>query len=292
MHQNTFMNALFLCLVNISFMVAGVIFNSVVIVSLLKSSQLRNKLCYFMILVLSCFDLVVVTVIHPVLILGTISWSMQTLNGGFKIAWVYITTFLEGFSMFALLTLNVERFLGVTFPIFHRTSVTKKRLVFFMAFCMIVLVVLSPLFYFYGKTFGNITITVFFILLLFVFICLNYKIFTIVRSKHMDQRVSPMAFKREETCKAKLNFKNISSCSLAVACFFICSLPQVIYSTRRYASETTAWNDTQIILFSIWSNTILAMNSTFNCLIFFWRNSILRREGVKLAKRFRSEHLS
>jgi hypothetical protein len=37
------------------------------------------------------------------------------------------------------------------------------------------------------------------------------------------------------------------------------------------------------------------MNSTFNCLIFFWKNKILRTEGMKLIKsmkicRSRSEH--
>ena len=286
MHQNTFINVLLLCLLNMSFMVAGILFNSLVIISLWRSPQLRKKLCYFMILVLSCFDLAVVIVIHPVLISLTILWSMQTIHDGFKAAWVFLITFLGGFSMFALLTLNVERSLSVMFPIFHRTSVTKKRLVLFLAFFMITLAVLSPLFYFYGKTIGNIIIAAFVLLLLFVFICLNYKIFKIARSKHIDQRLAPIAFNGREKWKAKLNIKIISSCSLAVACFFVCSLPQIIYSARRFSSETTAWNDTQIVLFGIWSSTFLAMNSTFNSLIFFWRNSILRREGIKLAKCF------
>jgi hypothetical protein len=29
------------------------------------------------------------------------------------------------------------------------------------------------------------------------------------------------------------------------------------------------------------------LNSTFNCVIFFWRNSILRREGMKMVNTFR-----
>jgi hypothetical protein len=44
------------------------------------------------------------------------------------------------------------------------------------------------------------------------------------------------------------------------------------------------FHDRQVLLFNIWSVTFLCMNSTFNCLIFFWRNSILRREGMKIAK--------
>ena len=65
MDQNTFINAVFVCLVNASFMVAGIILNAVVMVSLWKSSQLRKKPCYFMILVVSCFDLAVVAITHP-----------------------------------------------------------------------------------------------------------------------------------------------------------------------------------------------------------------------------------
>ena len=54
-----------LCVVNGFFTLAGIFLNSVVIISLWKSSQLRRKTCYFMILVLSCFDLGVVMVGHP-----------------------------------------------------------------------------------------------------------------------------------------------------------------------------------------------------------------------------------
>ena len=61
-------------------MVAGIFLNSVVIISLWRSSQLRKQLCYFMILVLSCFDLAVVTITHPLLIVSTIYFSQEEIN--------------------------------------------------------------------------------------------------------------------------------------------------------------------------------------------------------------------
>jgi hypothetical protein len=70
---------------------------------------------------------------------------------------------------------------------------------------------------------------------------------------------------------------------LAVGCFFICSFPRIIYSATRLTSNMPSYNR-QVLLFHIWSVTSLFMNSTFNCLIFFWRNSILRREGTKITK--------
>ena len=290
MDSSTFINTLLLCLLNASFMVAGTFLNSVVIISLWRSSQLRKKLCYFMILILSCFDLAVVTITHPVLILSTIPWSMKTLHKEITIIWGCISIPIVGFSLISLLTLNIERFLALTYPFFHQTAVTKKRLVLFQAFWMIIILSLSTLVYFYDLIIRHILITVFVLVLLFLFIHLNYKIFIIAKSKRKDDRVTPAstatASGHQERKKRKINLKNISTCSLAVACFFICSSPQIIYSVLRF-TETVAY-DRHGWLFSLWSTTFVAMNSTFNCLIFFWRNSILRREGMKITKCFRN----
>ena len=288
MDSDTFINALFLCLVNVAFMVTGIILNAVVIISLWRSSQLRKKLCYFMILVLSCFDLAVVAVNHPVLMLSTILWSMQIYNEEIKRTWVYTGILLGSFSMSALLTLNIERFLALTYPFFHQTAVTKSRLSFFLAFLIIIIVATSPFIaIFYGETFGNILITVFVLSLLFALICINYKMFVIAKSKRKDLSVAPTntaTSSNQDRKRRKLNFKNISTCSLVVGCFFVCSFPQIMYSTSRLISNNTAY-DRQVLLFSVWSITFFTMNSTFNCLVFFWRNSILRREGMKIVKR-------
>ena len=276
-----------MCLVNASFMVAGIILNAVVMISLWKSSQLRKKPCYFMILVLSCFDLAVVAITHPVLILSTILLSMEIRHGVIEGTRVYISVFLGGFSTFALLTLNIERFLALTYPFSHQTAVTKRRLVLFQAFLMTTTVSLSPLVYFYRKT-SNILIAVLVSFLLFVFICLNYKMFIIAKSKRTDERVSPTSkptSSNQERTRRNLNFKNISTCSLAVGCFFICSLPLIVFSASRLTSNKPFY-DRQVIQFNIWSVTFFSMNSTFNCLIFFWKNSILRRGGMKVVKWF------
>ena len=119
MDSSTYINAVLLCFLNASFMAVGTFVNSVVIISLWRSSQLRKKLCYFTIVVLSCFDLAEVTINHPVLILSTISWSMKISHEEVGIAIEYTTTFLAAFSMLALLTLSIERFLALTYPFFQ-----------------------------------------------------------------------------------------------------------------------------------------------------------------------------
>ena len=127
-------------------MIAGKFLNSVVINSLMKSSQLRKKLGFFRILVLSWFDLAVVTFTHPMLFLLIISWSVKTHQQGENRLgnWAYTVGYnLSGFSTSALLTMSVERYLALKYPFFHHIAVTKRRLLFFQAFLVVIKVSVS-----------------------------------------------------------------------------------------------------------------------------------------------------
>ena len=273
-------------------MVAGIFLNSVVIISLWRSSQLRKKLCYFMIFLLSCFDLAVVTITHPFLIVLTLYFSQDETNEMREATRLSIFYILYSWSLFALFTLNAERFLALTCPFFHQATITKTRVIYFQAiFAIIPVLGLSALLHVnQSKIIVNVAVAVYFPLLLFLFIYSNYKIFTIAKSKRKDERVAPTTGTTMDEKKKKrfLKLKNISTCCLVVACFFFCSCPQIIYSALRLASITSlSDHDRQFLLFNLWSNTFMSLNSTFNCVIFFWRNSILRREGMNILNAFR-----
>ena len=152
MYVRNFINALLLCIFNSFFMVAGIFLNSVVVISLWKSSQLRRKLCYFTIFVLSWFDLGLVMIAHPTVIISAIYWSNESYNAEIELTRAYISILFGGFSMFALLTLNVERFLALNYPFFHQNIVTEKKLVLFLVILIIVLVSLSPMIYLEKKS--------------------------------------------------------------------------------------------------------------------------------------------
>ena len=127
-----------MCIVNIIFTFSGIVSNTLVIVSFWKSSQLRKKLCHFMIMVLSCFDLVAVITNHPGLLLYLISWLKED-HDLLSIWWTYLELVIAflGTSLSALLVMSIERYLGVYYPIFHRTSVTRHRLLIFLAILLI-----------------------------------------------------------------------------------------------------------------------------------------------------------
>ena len=129
MYLRVYVQLIFLCVVNIIFTFSGIFLNTLVIASFWKSSQLRKKLCNFMIMVLSCFDLASVVTNNSATLLYLILWLRE--DYGLLLNWtVYMNfvTLFYVFSFFALLVMSIERYLGAYYPIFHRTSVTKRRL--------------------------------------------------------------------------------------------------------------------------------------------------------------------
>ena len=64
-----FINLTFIFAVNVFFFFPGVCLNSLVILSFWRSVLLRKKLCYFMIMVLSCCDLLAVLTNNPLMAL-------------------------------------------------------------------------------------------------------------------------------------------------------------------------------------------------------------------------------
>ena len=286
MFHAEFINVFFLCTVNGIFMIAGIFLNSVVIISLWRSSQLRKKLCYFMIFLLSCFDLSVVIISHPAVMISAIVWAFGDYDKLFENVIVYTFMLLAGFSAFALLTLNIERFLALAYPFFHERMVTKERLIYFLTFLQLSGIALTTL------SFDDIIlpkkVVVIVALLFFLgsFIYLNYRAFKIASSKRSKGKIVPNSDQKSK--RTKFNLKKMSTCSLAVVCYLTCSFPQIVYSLCILASDGTSSSYQNDIPFYLWAATTVCTNSTFNCLILFWRNTVLRREGMKIVKNIKS----
>ena len=75
-----FINLIFIFAVNVFFFFSGMCLNSLVILSVWRSIQLRKKLCYFMIMVLSCCDLLTVLTNNPLTAFITMSWLTAKLD--------------------------------------------------------------------------------------------------------------------------------------------------------------------------------------------------------------------
>jgi hypothetical protein len=197
--------------------------------------------------------------------------------------WVYIslksTGIFLGFSLFALLVMNFERYLATSYPIIHRTSVTKKRLLTLLTILIMIEVILNVMsandFVISDQVYGII----FVILVIPPILFINYKLFLVVRKSRKNKRISP-------EMKKTFSLKNMSSCLLAVACLVVLSIPAGVYIglTLTLNSRKTSNTLDNANLARMWSVTIALMNCTFNCLIFYWKNKVLRTEGLKVLK--------
>jgi hypothetical protein len=65
------------------------------------------------------------------------------------------------------------------------------------------------------------------------------------------------------------------------------AIPGIAYIGLGIASRGAPTLPDHVKVTGLWARTISTMNSTFNCLIFYWKNKILRIEGMKLVKRTR-----
>ena len=277
MELRYFISLIFIFALNVLFFFSGICLNSVVILSFWKSAQLRKKLCYFMIMVLSCFDLLVVLSSHPYTARITMLWLTGKLDvypSGLEIE-TWITNIFIAFSLLVLLVMNFDRYLATYYPIFHRTSVTKGRLLTLLAILIIVfltfaLMAANDFFISY-----EVVVITFFIIVSPPMVFINYKLFTIARK---SRRISP-------EMKKSFSLKNISSCLLAVACFVVLlSIPVFVFLGLKIGLKENELTLNNANVAGLWSHTIVSMNGTFNCLIFYWKNKILSTEGMKIIK--------
>ena len=101
--------------------------------------------------------------------------------------------------MFALLVLTVERFLALTYPFFHQTSVTKQRLIFLLVVLIVLpTVVLSSSHFISVTILANVLSTISISVFLFLFIYFNYKMFIIARSNATTKQVQNQVTKKEK----------------------------------------------------------------------------------------------
>ena len=275
MEFSSFINLTYIFALNVLFFFSGICVNSLVILSFWRSVQLRKKLCYFMIMVLSCCDLLAVLTNHPLVAVTVMLWLTGKLDE--YRGWVSISFDLADFpltmSLLILLVMNFDRYLATHYPLYHRTSVTKRKLLTVLGILIAVI-----------ETFAILSLNhlipyevyaiIFFTIVIPPMMFFNYKLFKIAR-KNRENKATSSQLKRS------FSSKNISSVLLAVACFGVLSIPALVYIVQEMTSKTLS---NHVSLARLWAKTIGTMNCTFNCLIFYWKNKTLRTEGIKIIK--------
>lgn len=260
---------------NVIFAICGIFLNTLVVVSFSASSHLRKKLSNFMIMVLSVLDMVAVVVKSPIITIYLISWLNEEHEFLKKLdIYNHFGNIFVGSSLVALIVMNVERYLGVCYPLFHHTSVTRSGLLTLL----VILSILHAAIVIFSTDDFLITfpmgVAIFMVILFPPLLFINYKLIKISRKARRYNEVSP-------DVRRNVNLKSISTCLLAVACLVLLSIPLIFYTALGLAKTETSRN-TKLGFY--WSGIAVSMNSTFNSLIFFWNNKVLRTEAFKVLK--------
>ena len=266
--------------VNIVLAVAGTILNSFVLFIFWKSPKLRSKLFSFAIMLLCSIDLGVGTVVNPLFVLKsiTILYSPKCL---YIVAYKMAIFVFSGISACTLFIINIERYFAIIHPILHRIHFSKRRflltwvLFWFLAVVGVVCRVYIPFF--------EVVIPVTLCITVFTSLFTYVAIYVVARKKMKrndeESRKHFMAFLRE--------LKMAKTYVLVVSLCFFCYLPTVVVFGIIFANIVNNADKTldSVVNAFDWTDTLASMNSTLNCLIFFWGNRELRKECSKILKK-------
>lgn len=127
-----YMLYVFGCVFNIVLTISAIFLNSLSIIVYWKSSQLRRKKSYFLIMVLSVNDLLVGifgNAFHATALVLHLNGEPEC---NMYILYDLLAFPTAAMSFSTLFTLNIERYLSIVHPIYHRAKVTKGKLIGFV----------------------------------------------------------------------------------------------------------------------------------------------------------------
>ena len=254
--------------------------NAISIITIRRSSQLKSKVCYFVILLQSAVDLGVGVLGLPLYIFSLMTPFLDTLNCSFVIL-IRRTAYLTcALSIVTVSAMTLERYIGVLHPYSYETNVTKKRILCYV--CVFGFVV----FFVLGYSFRDATVSrrliqalvaVFFLFTAFAYVRIYLVIRKLIRS---ERRPTCQNGGNRNVLKRQIirESRHATSCFLVVICFAFFLLPSTL------SSAAFSYGSADYIVYRSWTITSMILNSSINSLIFFWTKTLLRKEALKTLK--------
>ena len=286
--QNYINSTISCCVVNAIFLILGCTLNSLVVVIYSMSKQLRSNLKFLPVLVLSSVDLVTVTLVHPLFLVQAIAellGSPKCLHKVVYLSTMYIFPVMSGST---LLVMNVDRYIAVVWPLWYLRILNKKKK--FMLTCVFCWFLVAANFACrvykqrYSQKFTMVCVIIACLITLFVY----FSIFRIARKRRSlrgtEEMIGDFA---QDSNRNRINFihnlKMAKIYFLVVIVSFICFLPvSIAVLAVKYPWQESESRRSLMAQVYMWTITFLSMNSTLNCLVFFWGNARLRKEAGKL----------
>ena len=269
-------------ILNILLAILTVFLNSITILAYRKSAQLKSKKSYFLIMLLSVSDLLVGLVGNSSYILVLITIIINYPRCPIYYVYEFATFCTSGMSIITLFGLNIERYLSILHPFFHRTKVTKSKILKVILASWLFVITLRLSYWVFGRTLSLIASTMTVVMTcstLYVYAAIYIRVRgrpRVTETRELRERKTETRVIRGRINQIKnlQNTKMAKSCGIVVLFTYICYIPlAIVYSLPR---------SNIVSLLTIWSLTLGFAASSLNSLIFFWNNTTLRLEAKKL----------
>ena len=285
-----FKSIIAVCILNVVFGIVGTFLNTLVLFVFLKSKNMRQKTGYLSIMILSATDLIVVTTIPAVFLVNAIPEILGTPRCLYSIFYNIVMRSIPLLSANSLLIMNIERYLAIVHPFFHHSTVTKGKMIWSFGILGCIFLICAAIMFVWHSIGKLIYCVVAFIICsttLFQYV----SIFVIARKAYIRiRRITDVNYKEMSCSSLRLflrDLKMVRTYFYIVFLCFLCYLPIAIIngiSQHFLANEETR---NAFLHWSLSGTPLILMNATFNCLIFFWGNRELRKQGWKLIKNVR-----
>ena len=274
------------CVFNAFFTITAIIFNSVTIQALRRTSSLSKPL-RTLLLSLAVSDLGVGLLVQPLYIALLVQWLQKNTENrptcAVYTAFMLCVNIFALVSFFGVMALSADRFLAIHLHLRYQELVTHKRVVSVVVFMWIFSVVLSV---FKSVVPLNITIilleiiVVAILVLSTVFYC---KIYLAVR-RHKNQiqamQIQQVKQNAEMVINLTRNRKSALCAFYAYFVFLICYLPVAF----TLAAKLTGYLNTALKISTLSSWTLIFLNSSLNPVIYCWKMRHIRRAMMEIVR--------
>ena len=280
-----YINLIIALIVNITLTITTISLNSVTILAYRRSGFLKSKKSYFLIMLLSVVDLLVGLFPNASYVLVLINIVIEHQKCEIYVLFYYECYLLAPMSLMTLFGLNIERYLSILHPFYHRTKVTKSKLLKMIVSFWFLTIILRVPSLVYGKTM-NILPSILIFLIAFLTVYIYVAIFITARKRPRgtetreagEQLTQARIHEERSNRKEQLqNIKMAKSCAIVVALVFTCNVPMALTKLLPQSNISS--------LLALWSGTVVLSASSMNSLVFFWKNVALRKEAKQLFKK-------
>ena len=259
-----------------------VLLNTVVIVTIQKSSQLKNKIFFFPIVLQSLADVGVGCFSLPVLVFFLITPFVNVDQCIALQLNMQVGNLLTGISIVTLSAITMERYFGVVHPYFYETQVNRRRIFVYVTIgtsAVLLVSLFSIVFPIRGIIAAFLTAIIILCIVFNVFV--YTRIYLVIRRLLLRTKDVTVDENRNRKKRFLRETKHARSCLLVVVCFLFCFVPYLLTLIFFLVCGRLASGP-----YLGWSLVLVASNSSLNSVIFFWTKTLLRREAIKIARTF------